>query len=197
MNEEEAFAIFLEQLRMLVPMEEEEFNILRGYFRFERIPKKSTPTRIGQQEKRIYFIADGVMRAWFERDGEDQTAAFVYRGFWGTSFESFLRGTPSPYEIEALTDCVILSLNADKKESALEHCPSFHLFYTRLMEEVIVGMQFRERELMASDAKERFQRFMGQSAFLLQHVPQKQLASYLNMTPETFSRLRRSWMEES
>lgn len=192
-----AFSILAEQIRRYAQAEEDDLELIKKHFQLEEASKKSILTRLGQIERRIYFFSDGVARAWFECDGEDRTAAFIYRGFWGTSFESFLAEKESPYEIEVLADAQVLWISRDRLNELLELSPVFSSYYRKIMEQAIVGMQFRERELLSSDAKSRFERFMQQSAFLLRVVPQKQLASYLNMTPETFSRLRRSWMETS
>lgn len=192
-----AFSVLAQQISRVVEIDEQEMTKLKLYFALEQRPSGTVITRLGDKEKKIYFVSNGVLRAWFESDGEDKTAAFIYRGFWGSSFGSFLSGKESPYEIETLTDVSMLSMTKDCLENALQTCPAFSSYYRKLLEGLIVGMQFRERELMASTAKERFERFMSQSSFLLQWVPQKLWASYLNMTPETFSRLRRSWMNVS
>lgn len=192
-----AFSVLAQQIEKQTGIGEEELELLKSFFTLEIASKKAVLTRLGSVEKRIYFVSDGVLRAWFECDGEDKTAAFVYRGYWGSSFGSFLSEKESPYEIETLSEATLLVMSKEKLAEVLQVCPSFAIYYRKLLESLIVGMQFRERELMASDARERFERFMNQSAFLLKVVPQKQLASYLNMTAETFSRLRRAWMETS
>ena len=176
---------------------EQELEALFDSLHYFKLSRKECAIRLGERETRIYFVAQGILRAWFECDGEDRTAAFVYRGFWGSSFHSFLSGAPSEYELEAMNEVHLLGLYKPDMERVLATCPSFATYYHRLMEFLIVGMQYRERELLSSDARSRFRRFMNQSAFLLQEVPQKYLASYLNMSAETFSRLRREWMDNS
>lgn len=192
-----AFSVLAEHIHKHTGISDEELTDLRTYFTVEQVQKHSVTSYLGEVERRLYFIADGVLRAWFENDGEDRTVAFIYKGFWGGSFGSFLSGKPSPYEIQSMTEVLMLCITREGLDKALYHCPSFAIYYRNLLQDVVVGMQFRERELMASDARERFERFINQSAFLLQHVPQKYIASYLNMSPETFSRMRRAMMEKS
>ena len=68
--------------------------------------------------------------------------------------------------------------------------PGMERFGRLILEEVLVGRAQREIEMLSLSAEERYRRFMDRSAHLLQLVPQKDIASYLGMTPETFSRLR-------
>jgi len=192
-----AFSVLAQKIHAQTGISDGELAHLKTYFTVENVPKLMVTSGLGQVEKRLYFVAEGVLRAWFENDGEDRTAAFIYEGHWGSSFGSFLSGAESPYEIQAITDVLILSITKPNLEEALKHCPNFETYYRILLQQIIVGMQFRERELMASDARSRFERFMNQSSFLLQHVTQKQIASYLNMSPETFSRMRRSMITSS
>jgi len=192
-----AFSVLAQKINAQTGIGDAELAHLKTYFTVEQYPKYTVTSGLGQVERRLYFVAEGVLRAWFENDGEDRTAAFIYEGSWGSSFGSFLSGSESPYEIQAVTDVLLLCITRDNLEEALSHCPNFAIYYRNLLQQVIVGMQFRERELMASDARSRFERFMSQSAFLLQHVPQKQIASYLNMSPETFSRMRRAQVVSS
>ncbi len=192
MQFEVAFEVLSDKIRLQTGISDAELAHLKTYFTVELVQKNAITSGLGQIERRLYFVSAGVLRAWFENDGEERTAAFIYEGFWGSSFGSFLSGTESPYEIQAVTDALLLCVTRSNLEEALSHCPKFAIYYRNLLQLVIVGMQSRERELMASDARSRFERFMSQSAFLLQHVPQKQIASYLNMSPETFSRMRRS-----
>lgn len=174
---------------------DEELETLRPFFTLVEAGKKDQLIREGQVEHRVYFVVHGILRAYFIHEDEERTAAFVYDNYWSSSFGSFLSATPSPYTIECLTPATLLALNKESLYKAFDECRTFERYFRRLMESLIVGMQFRERELLASDAEERFKRFMNSSAFLVKDVPLKYIASYLNMTPETFSRMRRKWME--
>lgn len=178
------------------PFEADELEQLKALFDFVSYQRKDFLIREGMQEHGIYYIADGIMRAYFENEEQEITAAFIYQGFWSSSFASFLSGVPSDYNVEVLEDVSALYLNKEKLEEALALSANFALYYRRLLENVVVGMQFRERELLSSTAEQRFERFMKQSAHLTQRLPLKHIASYLSMTPETFSRLRRKWMEK-
>ncbi|TNE81385.1 MAG: Crp/Fnr family transcriptional regulator [Bacteroidetes bacterium] len=196
MNKHEAFALLESSWKGKYPFEEEELQQLKALFDFVQFKRKDFLIKEGMQEHGIYFIAEGILRAYFENEEQEITAAFIYSGYWSSSFASFLSGVPSDYNVEVLEDVSALYLNKEKLERALQASEQFALYYRRLLENVVVGMQFRERELLASTAEQRFERFMKQSAFLTQRLPLKHIASYLSMTPETFSRLRRKWMEK-
>lgn len=195
MNHHEAFNALVQHWGGKYSFSPEELEGLKALFVYHEFEKREFLIQEGQIEHRIYFVVDGILRAFFELESQEITAAFVYSGFWSSSFGSFLSQSPSAYSIEVLEPCRALSLNRETLEVALRTSPNFAIYYRILLENVVVGMQFRERELMGSGAEERFNRFMAQSAFLTQKLPLKYIASYLSMTPETFSRLRRKSMK--
>ena len=92
--------------------------------------------------------------------------------------------------MEALTPSRLIAINKQKYDELFERFPEFYRWRTHFMETILFGRGSREVEMLTLSAKERFDAFIKRCPEELLQIPQKYLASYLNMKPETFSRLR-------
>lgn len=146
---------------------------------------------IGQVEQRFYIVKSGVQRLSFPHDGNDLCIGFAYDGSWCGEFASFLSRKPARFEVTAVTDSTLLGVAHDDLQRLYLDVPIMERWGRLIVEELILGRAVREVEQMSLSAEERYERLMARSPQLLQLVPQKDIASYLRMTPETFSRLRK------
>ena len=147
-------------------------------------------SRVGQVEDRFYIVKSGVQRMSFPHDGEDICVGFSYDGSWSGAFDSFVNRTPGRFDVRAVTDSVLLGITHADLDQLYDEVRAMERFGRLILEELVVGRATREIEQLSLTAEERFDRLVKRSPKLLQLVPQKDIASYLRMTPETFSRLR-------
>jgi len=146
---------------------------------------------VGQVEQRFYIVQQGVQRLSFPHDGQLVCVGFSYDGSWCGEYASFISRKPARFEVAALTDSVLLGIGYDDLQSLYRELPVMERFGRLIVEELLQGRATREIEQMSLSAEERYDRLVKRSPHLLQLVPQKDIASYLRMTPETFSRLRK------
>jgi len=148
-------------------------------------------TESGQIEKYFYFVLEGVQALYLINDkGERVIFAFSYSGNFSGVFDSYLQNKPSAFFLEALTPSRMLGLPLESYLSLFERYPQFDRWGRVFFQRLLIGRINREVELLTLPAKERYIDFMRRCPEELLQIPQKFLASYLNMTPETFSRLR-------
>ena len=147
-------------------------------------------SRVGQVEDRFYIVKSGVQRMSFPHDGEDICVGFSYDASWSGAFDSFVTRKPSRFDVRAVTDSVLFGIAHADLHRLYDGSPAMERFGRLILEELVVGRATREIEQLSLTAEERFDRLIKRSPQLLQLVPQKDIASYLRMTPETFSRLR-------
>lgn len=158
----------------------------------ERAFTKGAPIcAVGQVEQRFYIVKSGVQRLTFPHDGQDVCVGFAYDGSWSGEYASFVSRKPARFDVVAMTDSVLIGIEHDDLQRLYADVPMMERFGRLIMEELLLGRATREIEQMSLSAEERYDRLMARSPHLLQLVPQKDIASYLRMTPETFSRLRR------
>lgn len=149
-------------------------------------------TSAGKIERHFYVVVSGVQAIYIlTQEGDKQVIGFSFDGSFSGVYDSFLMEKPSHYFLEALTATKLIRINKQQYESLFELYPEFERWGRLVHQDLLVGRVQREIELITLSAKERYRIFMERCPDQLRTIPQKYLASYLNMTPETFSRLRK------
>lgn len=149
-------------------------------------------TRFGMIERYFYIVISGVQAIYIlSKDGDKQVIGFSFDGSFSGVYDSFLLEKPSHYFLEALTPTNLLRITKAQYDQWFELYPEFEHWGRIVHQNLLLGRVQREIELTTLSAKERFDIFMERCPDPLRTIPQKYLASYLNMTPETFSRLRK------
>ena len=105
---------------------------------------------------------------------------------------SFIKGQPSLYHIDALEDCELLLIEKDQWEKLFEKVPKFERFFRMLLQNAFISMQRRIAENMSLSAEERYTNFLQRYPQFEQRLPQRQIASFLGITPESLSRIRKN-----
>lgn len=149
-------------------------------------------TKEGQVEQYMYLVLEGVQRSFCLRDGEEVVIAFSF-GYSPSGIpESFLTQTASKCYLQAISDSRLLRIHYRKMQKMYAQYKSIERLGRLMTEQVVIGLLERQVALISYTAEERYRRLLKQSPHTLQLIPQKYLASYLGMKPETFSRLRKS-----
>ena len=145
----------------------------------------------GNVAKYFYITMSGVQAVYLiNSKGEKVVMGFSFKGNFSGVYDSFISQKPSSYFLEALTPSTLLAMSGHSYEELFERFPEFLKWRIDFMESILFGRGFREVEILTKTAKERFEAFVKRCPSELLEIPQKYLASYLNMKPETFSRLR-------
>lgn len=185
------FNEFRISIEKTVSLNDEEWKAIADKIHVRYFSKNEILVSQEETENYLSFVAEGVLRGFFPKDGDEHTIAFTYRGHYCASLGSFISRKPSRYVIQALSDVVLLSVVYNDMQNLYNRYKSIERWGRIAAEEVLTGFEWRQAELMSFTAEERYRVFVQRSAHLLQQVPQKHIASYLDMTPETFSRLRK------
>ncbi|ELR72955.1 cAMP-binding protein [Fulvivirga imtechensis AK7] len=180
-----------ENVFKLVAFEEEEWKDFISYWRPVHIKKREYIIKEGQTEKYFYFVYRGVLRGYTTKDGDEISIGFTYDGDYSGAYDSFLAQQPSDFSMQAITDCELLRISYTDLMAMFDKYKSAERWGRIFNANILIGMARRQLEVRSFSAEERFERLATQSPHILQLVPQKYLASYLGMTPETFSRLRK------
>jgi len=184
----------LEMLRQYVSgyvaLTKEEFAMVADRLVIRNFDKKQLLVKAGEVEEYLNFIVRGLARMYFYKNKTEVITNIAREGEIISSSSSFLSGTPSNYYVETLEPSTFLSISRQQLEQAYKESPSIERLGRLMTTHFVLQKEEWELECMRLDTRERFLRFVGNNPELLLRVPQKYLASYLNMKPETFSRLK-------
>lgn len=173
-----------------VPVSDEQWDIIAPFWSLRSFPRGSFVSAAGRVERHFYIVASGVQRMYVEHDGSEVCIGFSYDGSWSGDYDSFLRQRPGRFQVQAVTDSTLWGIARPDLQELYDRSAIMDRFGRLILEELFAGRATREVEQLTLSAEERYRRFITRSPHLLQLVPQKDIASYLRMTPETFSRLR-------
>ena len=153
--------------------------------------RKTILTAAGETERYLYFVLEGVQRAFFVGNHERQeaTIVFTYAPSFSGVADSFLTQTASKYFLEALTSSRFLRITFHQLNDLMNEFPSVQRMVLQLSSFALKGILERQIELQCFSAEEKFKTLLTRSPHVLQIIPHKYLASYLGIDPTTFSKL--------
>ena len=187
----EAIAHLKEAVNKKVTFTNHEWEDFAQCWELVTFSKNEYLTKPGQVERYLYFVEDGVQRGFHLVDGEEICVAFSFDHSYSGVVDSFLTQTPAKYYLQAISNSILLRLNYSNLQDLYDRHKSIERWGRLLSESILIGKANREVAILSYTAEERYRRLMTQSPRCIQLIPQKFLASYLRMTPETFSRLRK------
>ncbi|MEO9511150.1 MAG: Crp/Fnr family transcriptional regulator [Flavobacteriaceae bacterium] len=169
--------------------EDEQF--FRSLWSLKTFNQYDLITEAGNVERNFYFVLEGVQAIYIlNQKGEEVVLGFSYAGSPSGVFDSFLKKKPSDTFLEALKPSKMLAISFKDYQSLFKKYPKFYVWGHEFFQQILFGRLHREVELLTLSAEQRYVAFMRRCPEELKVIPQKYLASYLNMKPETFSRLR-------
>jgi len=139
----------------------------------------------------IYFVESGSLRIFVLDEYEEQIIRFGYKENLIVSLDCFLTGNTSNLFIQAIKKSVIKVITKQQFEIFLETEANRNL-WIKILENLVVQQMEREIDILTNSPKERYERVLKRSPQLFQEIPNKYIASYLRMSPETLSRLKKS-----
>ncbi|WP_300599877.1 Crp/Fnr family transcriptional regulator [Niabella sp.] len=182
------FITFLRQFVTISP--EEVKNLLLPAIQVREFNKRDVVTRAGEVEEYMNFIKKGTLRKYYVQDKDEIIVQISIEGHLISSQESFYTRTPSEYFIDAVEPTRVLSMQYDVLEKVFASSHNLERLGRLVTEHTMVLKDKWQFSLIRQTPRERFLSFVDKYPEILQRVPQKYLASYLNIKPETFSRFK-------
>ena len=187
----EAPKLFQDYLQKFIDLTDNEFtkNLL-PVIKVRKFGKKELITKAGEIENNFNFIARGLVRKYYKKGTHEINTQISFEGHLILSQESFHSRRPSDYFIETIEPTTMVSITHDDLEKVYASSHRMEHLARLLITFAMVIKDNWQMQLVKMTPRERFLNFVTKNPELMQRVPQKYLASYLNIKPETFSRFK-------
>jgi CRP-like cAMP-binding protein len=144
----------------------------------------------GSIDRNVYYIESGSLRIFISDEYEEQIIRFGYKENLIASLDSFLTGKPSELYIQAIKKSTIKVITNSQIDAFLKVDANRDL-WIKILEDLVLQQMEREIDILTNSPRERYERVFRRSPQLFQEVPNRHIANYLRMSPETFSRLKK------
>jgi CRP-like cAMP-binding protein len=178
-------------LNSIVPFSDMDWGLFEKRLYYKEFEKNELLLRAGEVENFMYFLVDGVTRIFQYKNDIEYTLRFNFPIAPFNSYASFITQTPSLINVEALTDIKILRVSYSDMQSLYEESKMAERLGRRLIELLYVQREIKELQMHSKTAEDYYCELLNANDSLVQHIPQKHLASYLGITPESLSRIRK------
>jgi len=153
--------------------------------------KKDIILEKGEVDNYLSFVECGAARLFFTKENKELTIRFVFQNQFLTAYDSFTQRTPSRCDIEALTDMAVWQIHYDDLQEIYRTQPVGNLVGRLTVEHLYVEKLNREFSFLSETAEERYLSLLEQQPDLFQKIPLKHIASYMGITPQALSRIRK------
>jgi CRP-like cAMP-binding protein len=184
--------LILKNISKHINLDKEELTYFLSLVKWKNIGKKTLLLTAGEACKYISYVHSGALRAFYlDKEGKEATVMFAVADWWVTDMYCFLNSRPAMMYIEALEDSCVLQLSKERLDKLLVDVPKFEKFFRILMQNAYTREQLRVMEYLSLSAEERYDSFLYKYPHIAKSVRQKQIASYLGITPEHLSAIRK------
>ncbi len=176
---------------------EKESQLLGRSFEKIHLPKHSLLLKAGQQVQEQYFVASGCIRTYYiDSSGKEHTVQFAITDWWISDYTAFFNSGIAVMNIECLQDAILFKMSKIDMETMFEAMPRIESFFRKKMERAFATFQKRIISNLALSAKERYINFITSYPNIEQNVKNYHIASYLGITTQSLSRIRKELAQE-
>lgn len=179
-----------------VPLSDQEQEAVLALDIFRSVKKGTVLLEKGQRSDEGYFVLKGCIRTFYMIDEEEKTTAF-YTEMEGITPACVATKEPSAYYVSCVEDCIITVSNPEMEKDIFDKFPKFETLCRLLSEDLLAKNQVSYDAFKTSSPEQRYLTLLQNRPDLIQRVPQRQLAGYLGITPQSLSRLRARLTEKS
>lgn len=187
----------LQNVSRFIELTEEEKQYFLSILQTKRLRKRQYLLQEGDISRNEYFVNKGCLRTYYiDAKGSEHVVQFAIEDWWINDMYSFLTQQPARYTIDALENTEVVFIDKKSWEELFNKVPKFERFFRLLLQNAFIVNQERIIAAMSRTAEERYLDFIERYPQFEQRIPQNQIASYLGITPESLSRIRKQRTEK-
>jgi CRP-like cAMP-binding protein len=184
-------SLILENINKYITLSTEEEQLFLSKTEIRHYKTKTIILNAGEICKHSYFVNSGLLRSFTINDNiVEHILSFACEGWWIGDMYSLISQKPGTLFIEVLEDAEVVLLSKENQEQLYHEIPKLERFFRILTENSLVANQERLMDNLSLSAEERFDKFCKKYPTLIQKVSQKQIASYIGVTPEFLSKMK-------
>lgn len=173
-------------------MNDQEWEYFSSKLAYMEFPKKSIILQRGKTERFLSFMVQGIIRFNIPKDDYDFTFGFAFENSFFSAYDSFINQSISTYNIEAITNCVLWRISYEDLQLVYRHTSCGERIGRMIAEDLYCKKIKREISLLEDTAKKRYTDLIREQPLLIKFIPQKYLASYIGVRPQSLSRIRKT-----
>ncbi|GAA4335808.1 Crp/Fnr family transcriptional regulator [Mucilaginibacter gynuensis] len=186
------FAVFKKYIDDKINLTAEDWALIESLVVIKKLRKHQYLLQEGDLWKYHAFVCEGCLRTYrIDDKGQENIMYFAIENWWTGDRESLHSGNPSRSNIDAVEDTVVLLFTYNNFEAIKNTIPVFRELINTIIDRSLVATQNRVHTSISQTAEERYNSFLANSPHLANRVPQHMIASYLGISPETLSRVRK------
>ncbi len=182
----------LQHVSRRINLDKEEEKLFISLLQHQKLRKKQFLCKEGEVCKYSGYVLKGCLRTYeLDEQGNEHVLQFSIEDWWVGDLYSFFTETPSRYYVDALEPTELALIDLASQELMYEKIPKFERYFRILIQNAFIASQRRVISAISKPAEERYLEFHQRYPTLEQRIPQHQIASYLGITPESLSRIRK------
>ena len=187
----------LQNISKHVSLTTEEEHVFLSKIETKKYKAKTILLSSGEISKSTYFVNSGILRSFNINDNIiEHVLHFACEGWWIGDMYSYISQKPGNLFIEVLEDAEIVEITKENQQKLYEEIPKLERFFRILAENSLVSHQERLMDNLSLTAEERYEKFCKKYPTLINHISQKNIASYIGVTPEFFSKMKSKLLRE-
>lgn len=180
-----------EYFEKIVPLSERDWQVFSSKLEKQQFPRKTLLLKKSQTEKYLSFIESGIIRFFIPGDENDLTFAFAFDRSFFSAYDSFLTQRPCIYQVETLAETIVWRLTYQDLQEIYRETDAGNIIGRYASEDLFLKKSKRELSLLHDTAEQRYLNLFTEQPHLIKLIPLKYISSYIGITPQALSRIRR------
>ncbi|MFT7900333.1 Crp/Fnr family transcriptional regulator [Tenacibaculum ascidiaceicola] len=187
------YKLLLKNIQQFIELKEEEINYFISLLRLKKVSRKELIQHSGRICNNYYYVRKGCLKKYYiNSEGKERIFEFAVENQWITDQKSFWSQTSSIFNIEVIEDSEIIEIQRTDIESLFTEVPKFERYFRLIANDLLFKQERRIKQNLACSAKERYKDFLQDYPNIEPRLTQRQIASYLAVSPEFLSSLRKN-----
>lgn len=187
------FEVLFSHILNKVALTNKDKELLKTYFTYRKLQKKEFLLHEGQVSTSLSFVTRGLLKSYnIDEKGVEHVNLFAWEGWWTSDLSSFFKQEKSVINIDAIEESEVLMITLANFEKMTLELPIMDRYFRILFQNSLYTKEQRLLSAVTYSAEEKYVNLLTSNPQLLQRVPQNLIASYLGITPETLSRIKRN-----